>query len=216
MAAPTSERPRWLRRRAVVVGVLGLVALAVALVVAAGSGGDDDRVAVRSGSDGSGGPAADVAGDEDQPSTSTTTDPVTTTSTTAPTTTTSPSTTTTAAPTTTQAPALPAAPEPTTTTAPAPTTGTLALELAPPEEGWSKDVWVEGPGGTTVLPSTAVTGPIVIEGLAPGTYDVFVSEQGPPYGPDENGVELGGGSQVVRILADVTAGATTTVDDSSM
>jgi len=222
MAAPTTDDRTRSPRRAVVAGVLGLVGLALT-VLAIAALGDDDRVVLRSA-----GPAADAPTapatdpDEGQSPSTTTTMPSTTTTapptaTAPPTTTAAPSPSTTVAPTTTTAAPAPAtaapAPPP---EAPAPTTGTLVLELTPPEEGWSKDVWVSGPDGSTVLPSIPVTGPIVIEGLAPGTYDVFVSQQGPPYGPDENGVEMGGGSQVVRLPADVAAGETTTVSDPGM
>ena len=88
--------------------------------------------------------------------------------------------------------------------------GTLEIQVSPVGDGSSLQVRVATADGTEVLGNHEVTGPIVLE-LAPGPYEVFIQRTGPPSGPDENGVELGGGSMVTRDQVEVVAGRTTTV-----
>ncbi len=90
-----------------------------------------------------------------------------------------------------------------------PTTGRLEVHLTPAGGESSKRVTVLGPDDETILEWTEVTGPIVLDELAPGGYEVWIELLGPPYGPDENGAELAGASSVSRELVDIVAGNTT-------
>lgn len=104
----------------------------------------------------------------------------------------------------------PPPPRPASGPEPGPTTGTLEILVEPVGGGASLQVRVEAADGSEVLGQHEVTGPVVVE-LAPGSYTVLIQLTGPPYGPDEDGVALGGGSRLTRDLVEVVAGRTTTV-----